>query len=297
MNSISDERLVEELKARLDQRRSSLQEIAVMNRKLIEMNLRLESSEALKSNFLSNIRNEINNPLNAIIGLAGSLLSLTKDPQAEPVAELLFAEAFSLDFQLRNIFMAAELEAGKLRPVIERVNIPELVRDTLDSMQHVATFKKLKLILSGDSTLQGEQCYFPTDAEKLQVILANLVANALEFSPEGTQVEIRLERTDTLLQLQVQDHGTGIAAPDLERIFDRFIQLDTGTTRSHRGHGLGLSVTKALLDLLQGSIQVISSPEAGSTFIVSLNPAVFDEYGTPLAEGGNLFLFDEPNTQ
>ncbi len=293
MESISDERLLEELKTRLNQSRRSLSDISVMNRKLLEMNRRLEQSESLKSNFLSNIRNEINNPLNAIIGLAGHLASLVNDPQAEEVATMIFSEAFNLDYQLRNIFIAAELEAGETQPNIELVDVVSVITNTLDNFRAMADGKRVSL----NFTLMGAddqgQIYFPTDAEKLQVVLSNLVANALEFSTENGQIDLLVGHLESELHIQIKDQGIGIAEEDLERIFDRFIQLDTGSTRAHHGHGLGLSITKALLDLLQGTIQVQSSPGVGSVFSVTLFPAAFDENGVTFAEGGNLFLFDE----
>lgn len=293
MENISDERLLEELKARLDQRRRSLSDISVMNRKLLEMNRRLEQSESLKSNFLSNIRNEINNPLNAIIGLAGHLASLVNDPQAEEVAAMIFSEAFNLDYQLRNIFIAAELEAGETRPNIEQVDVVSVITNILDSFKSTADAKHVSLNLTLLGADDQGRILFPTDAEKLQVIVSNLVANAIEFSTEGGQIDLLIGHLESELHIQVKDQGIGIAEEDLERIFDRFTQLDTGTTRAHHGHGLGLSITKALLDLLKGTIQVQSSPGVGSVFSVTLFPAAFDESGVTFAEGGNLFLFDE----
>ena len=293
MENISDERLLEELKARLEQSRRSLSDISVLNRKLVEMNRRLEQSESLKSNFLSNIRNEINNPLNAIIGLAGHLAALVNDPQAGEVATMIFSEAFNLDYQLRNIFIAAELEAGEAQPNIELVDVVSVIINILDSFRATADTKQVTL----NFTLMGAddqgRIYFPTDAEKLQVIVSNLVANAIEFSTEGGQIDLLIGHLGSELHIQVKDQGIGIAEEDLERIFDRFTQLDTGSTRAHHGHGLGLSITKALLDLLQGTIQVQSSPGVGSVFSVTLFPAAFDESGVTFAEGGNLFLFDE----
>lgn len=293
MENISDERLLEELKARLDQRRRSLSDISVMNRKLVEMNRRLEQSESLKSNFLSNIRNEINNPLNAIIGLAGHLASLVNDPQAGEVAAMIFSEAFNLDYQLRNIFIAAELEAGETQPNIELVDVVSVITNILDSFRAMADGKQVTLKFSLMGTDDQGRIYFPTDAEKLQVIVSNLVANAIEFSTEAGQIDLLIGHLESELHIQVKDQGIGIAEDDLERIFDRFIQLDIGSTRAHHGHGLGLSITKALLDLLQGTIQVQSSPGVGSVFSVTLFPAAFDESGVTFAEGGNLFLFDE----
>lgn len=297
MDSISNEQLLEEVKKRLEQNSRSLQDISVMNRKLVEMNRRLEQSESLKSNFLSNIRNEINNPLNAIIGLASHLASMINDPEAGQVANMIFSEAFNLDYQLRNIFIAAELEAGDTQPNIEKVDVVSVVTNTLDDFRTMAEDKGIAILHTLMGADESGRITFPTDAEKLQVIISNLVANAIEFSHKGSNVELLVGHIDSELHIQVKDQGIGIGEENLGRIFDRFTQLDIGSTRAHHGHGLGLGIVKALLDLLQGTITVQSSPGVGSVFSVTLFPAAFDENCATFAEGGNLFLFDEMDEQ
>ncbi len=293
MQDISDDQLIEELRFRLDQSRKSLRDLSVVNRKLVEMNRRLEESETLKSNFLSNIRNEINNPLNAIIGLAGQLSAMVRKPEVSELVSLIFSEAFTLDFQLRNIFMAAELEAGEAEPNIEHVDVGSVVARVLDNFSIQAAGKRVSLRSVPDVAATAEPLFFPTDAQMLQVILANLVANAVEYSTDGSEVLVCFGAADASLHLQVQDQGLGIAPNDLSRIFDRFTQLDQGSTRAHHGHGLGLSVVRSLLDLLQGRIEVSSTPGQGSLFRLTIPPASYDaEEGITLAEGGNLFLFD-----
>jgi len=293
MQNLSDEQLVDELKFRLAQSRRSLNDLSVLNRKLVEMNRKLEESEALKSNFLSNIRNEINNPLNAIIGLAAQLGEIVRKPEVGELVTMIFSEAFNLDFQLRNIFIAAELEAGETVPNIEHVEVTSVVMGVLDTFSAHAAEKQVSLRLNLAGADPGGKDFFPADAQKLQVIIANLVANAIEFSGQGSEVVVLVEQTDEALQIQVQDQGIGIAEGDLKRIFDRFVQLDTGPTRAHLGHGLGLSVVKSLLDLMQGEIQVNSTPGVGSLFSVTIPAVPYDADGMTFAEGGNLFLFDQ----
>lgn len=293
MQNLSDDQLLDELKFRLEQSRRSFNDLTVLNRKLVEMNHRLEESEALKSNFLSNIRNEINNPLNSIIGLATQLGEIVKKPEVSQLVSMIFSEAFNLDFQLRNIFIAAELEAGEAVPNIEHVEVISVVLGVLENFSAHATDKQVSLRLGSDGTELVEKDFFPTDAQKLQVIIANLVANAIEYSRPGSEVVVSVDQTDSALQIHVQDQGIGIAEADLKKIFDRFVQLDTGPTRAHLGHGLGLSIVKALLDLMQGTIQVNSTPGIGSLFSISIPAVPYDEEGVTFAEGGNLFLFDQ----
>lgn len=293
--SVTDEELIEELSNRLAQSRKAFSDLSVVNRKLLEMNERLERSESLKSNFLSNIRNEINNPLNAIMGLAGQLTLVgSGNNEITLLSSLIGAEANTLDFQLRNIFMAAELEAGEVSPHSIKVHIAAFLRDLIDSFLNTAAKKQVSLNLI--TTENDNETVIEIDAEKFQIIISNLLANAIEYSNDGGVVEVSFSvGGDGALTVAVQDHGLGIAPEDQQRIFDRFVQLDTGTTRSHPGHGLGLSITKALVDLMQGNINLISSPASGTCFVVLIPPGSALDDTDSFMEAGNIFLFDDMN--
>jgi len=291
--NLTDEELIQELTTRFAQSRKAFSDLNVVNLKLIEMNRRLEQSESLKSNFLSNIRNEINNPLNAIIGLAGLLATPDQgDVDVAGLASLVCSEAINLDFQLRNIFMAAELEAGEVDPHFALTDVAAVVNDAVDSFRYAAARKSVTFKLELPET--DAPLLFVTDAKKLQIIMSNLLANAVEFSCEGGGVTVFLAiDTGGQLVCAVCDSGIGIAEEDKRRIFDRFFQLESGATRTHPGHGLGLSITRALLDLLQGTIAVDSMPGQGALFTVTLPPGSVADDENTFAEGGNLFLFDE----
>ncbi|GFE61620.1 sensor histidine kinase KdpD [Geobacter sp. AOG2] len=290
--NLTDDELIQELSNRFAKSRKAFSDLSVINLKLVDMNRRLEQSEALKSNFLSNIRNEINNPLNAILGMAGQITALIPDgSEAAGLAAMICSEASNLDFQLRNIFMAAELESGEIDPHLSRVNIMTVARDVAESFRHSATRKSVEIRL--EPPKEEAPPLFSTDAEKLQIILSNLIANAVEYSREGEDIRVSLAVSPDSLIIEVQDHGLGIAVEDQKRIFDRFIQLETGTTRPHLGQGLGLSITKALVELLEGTIILESARGRGALFRVTLPSHAGVGELTTLAEGGNLFLFDE----
>jgi signal transduction histidine kinase len=291
--NITDEELIEELSNRFAQSRKAFSDLSVVNGKLLEMNERLKRSESLKSNFLSNIRNEINNPLNAIMGLAGQLaIVCAGNEEITSISSLIGAEANHLDFQLRNIFMAAELEAGEVNPRCVKVHIASALRDLVDSFLHSAAKKNVSLDLVLPTVEEAHIVVL--DAEKFQIIISNLLSNAIEYSHNGGAVEMShsVDGNGTL-QISVQDHGVGIAPEDQQRIFDRFVQLETGTTRSHLGHGLGLSITKALVDLLQGNISLVSSLGEGTCFTVTIPPCSILDDKDSFSEAGNLFLFDD----
>ncbi|MFA7405069.1 MAG: HAMP domain-containing sensor histidine kinase [Pelobacteraceae bacterium] len=292
MNTTDDE-LIQELSNRFAQSRKAFSDLSVVNSKLLDMNERLERSESIKSNFLSNIRNEINNPLNVIMGLASQIAIVgAGNEEISSLSSLIGAEANHLDFQLRNIFMAAELEAGEVSPHCMKVHIASALRELIDSFLYSAEKANVSLTLIPPKN--EENCIVIIDLEKIQVIVSNLLANAIEYSNAGGVVEVSyFVGGDGCLHISVQDHGVGIAPEDQQRIFDRFVQLDTGTTRSHLGHGLGLSITKALADLLQGSIALTSFPGEGTRFTISIPPCSILDDEDSFSEAGNLFLFDD----
>ncbi len=298
-HSMTDRELIEELQLRFERSRKAFSDLTVVNLKLREMNQKLEQSERLKSNFLSNIRNEINDPLNALVILSDQISVLSRQtPELSQMATLLHAEAFSLGFQLRNIFMAAELEAGTNQPSPTLVAIDSLLSETLESFQPLANSQQITL--SGNIQTSPEQpaSQIACDTEKLALIMANLVSNAIKFNQPGGQVTITLTPQNDGLHLQVIDTGIGILEEDIPRIFNRFSQLDSGSARSHHGHGLGLCVVKSLVELMGGQIEVSSQPQTGSSFSVWL-PEMHAEPGEEtFGVGSNLFLFeveqDEP---
>ena len=288
MSHFSDEELIDEIRQRFEFNRNALNDLRTVTRKLEEVNVRLQDSERVKSQFLSNIRNEINNPLSAIMGLASQLGACRQEPErCARTAAMIYAEAFNLDFQLQNVFMAAELEAGEAAPDLAMVDVPAVITGCLDKLAQRIGEKQLEVRTDLPAGL-----VFATDAQKLEIMVVNLLANAVEFNVEGGRIEVSASSVDGKeLVVAVADTGPGIAAADREFIFDRFRQLEVGTTKSHRGHGLGLSICWALAELLGGMLDVDSRPGAGSRFVLTL-PRPEGEFKVR-ASDANLFLFDQ----
>jgi signal transduction histidine kinase len=287
---LTDKELLQELQRRFDKNQEMLQAERELIKQLNEVNQKLVESEKVKSNFLSNIRNEINNPIAAILGLSKNLtLGVVPADMQQQCAEIIHSEAFELDFQLRNVFVSAELEAGEAPLSVISVNIRSLVDSVIESF--VRKIGKKQLILKVEHGIQ-DGTIFQSDAEKLYLIISNLLSNAIQFTNEGGSILIRTAIDDDVLILNVIDSGIGIAPEDQKEIYDRFHQVEAGSTKSYGGHGLGLSVTKALLDVIGGTIEVNSMLDQGSTFTIrvqqmegSINEDVF-------SSDGNDFLFD-----
>lgn len=289
MSHLTDDELIVELQTRFATNRKALTDLTAMTGKLEEMNRKLRESESLKSHFLSNIRNEINNPLTSILGLSRQLVSHLPNSACAPLASLIFSEAFYLDFQLRNIFIAAELEAGESTPDLARSNLQILIEGAVSQFQHYAESKGV--ILSAEHS--GGDPDITIDPRKLELILHNLIANGIEFNKEMGSVTIISSCSDEQISIEVHDTGIGIDPKDHRAIFDRFRQLDSGTKKEYRGHGLGLSITRSLIDLMGGTIEVRSQPGDGCSFIIHLPQIDPARESDTLAKDGNMFIFDE----
>ena len=284
MHKISDNELIEELKKRFEENGKTLNALKVVNEKIVEVNKKLQESEALKSNFLSNIRNEINNPLTSILCMS-KVLADSGSQDMETVVSMagsIHSEAFNLDFQLRNIFAAAELEAGETEMSLSRADIDTLIYSSIESFIHKANARKITVSFESLAR-SGAPHEFTTDPEKLQLAVTNLLSNAIEYSHEGGRVEIKAWIDKAVLNISVRDYGIGIDKADHKAVFDRFRQLDSGVSKSHLGHGLGASVTKAVVELMNGTIDLESEKGKGSIFTISIPEA---------GDGGDVFSGD-----
>lgn len=292
MKNLTDRELLEELTKRLDANDRAYHDLMAMTKKLEELNSKLVESEGLKSSFLSNIRNEINNPLTSVLAMSEIIISGTEMPDyatLKSIVAMIHKEAFCLNFQLRNIFAAAELEAGEATPSFSNADLDSVLRDSIASYSQRASEKELKIFFTVSPTLKDAP--FRTDAEKVQRIFSNLISNAVEYSSTGGAVRASAEREGDHLRLAVEDEGAGIAEADHRRIFERFKQLEAGATKKHMGHGLGLSIVKATTELLGGTVTVRSSLGAGARFTVLIPEAdasavsgVFSSDGTEFFE-------------
>ena len=270
----SDKQLLKELKNRLEQRADIQKKYEELQQEYQAMSKRLKDSEALKSHFISNVTNEIVNPFTSIIGLSKAILSVDKQEWKKIVSmvALIHNEAFNLDFQLKNIFTAAKIEAGEILPNVQKVHIRQLIQSVIDSFTVVT--RKMGIEIEFDYEIQlgfGEKdYYFNTDAEKLKQIISNILNNAVKYSYKDSKVIVKTWIDDDLLFISIQDFGTGISEKNQHIIFERFKRLDTGINSINQGHGLGLSIAKALLDVLEGTIDIKSVKGEGSTFTISI---------------------------
>ncbi len=232
-----------------------------------DLNNKLRDSESFKGNFISNIMNEVYNPFTSILSMADNITTLSDHNlhKAIPMAKIIYKEAAQLDFHLQNIFTAASIEAGLEEPEISRVNINKIYNSIVEKFYFDISNKKLVLStnLSSNNDLN-----FITDAKKLTLILLNLISNSIKYSPDNAKITCNFEIIEGYLNINISDEGDGISEENLEIIFNRFNRIDQTINSVTGGTGLGLSVVKALTEILNGNIKISSGK--GTTILLSL---------------------------
>jgi PAS domain S-box-containing protein len=249
----------------------------VSARKLLEDESvrRVMDSSRLKSEFLANMSHELRTPLNTIIGFAsfihGGKSGPISDAQREYLGDILTSSRHLLQL-INDILDLAKIEAGKMEFHPEPVQLGPLIEEVHDSMRLLAAEKDIELSVEVAPNMIAE-----LDRAKLKQVLYNYLSNAIKFTPEGGCVAVRLlPESEERFRIEVEDTGIGISAADLPNLFTDFHQLDTGSTKKYAGTGLGLSLTKRIVEAQGGSVGVSSMIAAGSIFWAILPKAPID---------------------
>lgn len=261
----------------LDKLRSEIDALKRENEDLVKnlykVNEKLRDSERLKGHFISNITNEIVNPFTSVIALAENIRQL-KDgemSQAHRMAELIFEEAFHLDFQLKNIFAAALIEAGMDVSRYKNIQIADLSDNIRKYFRAQLNKKNISLSVSFRNEIVPDfPITFNSDYEKIDLILKNLISNSLKYSPDNSVIELDFILTKGNLSMEVSDHGKGIPAEGRSLIFDRFKQLDEKINSINTGHGLGLSIVQAYAEMLGGKVSLNDNLDGGIRVVVTV---------------------------
>jgi PAS domain S-box-containing protein len=230
-----------------------------------------EAANRAKSRFLATMSHEIRTPMNGVIGSVDLLAHSRLGSEQAEIVETVRDSAHSLLRVIDDILDFSKIEAGHLELEKEPVSPERLVEKVYAALHAYAVRKGVQITLFTDPRLPGR---ILTDETRLRQILVNLLSNAIKFS--GTRgrdgrVALRVELTDELqIRFSVTDNGIGMTTAVQNRLFKRFTQGETSTTRRYGGTGLGLSICKRLVELFGGSIEVDSAPGEGSTFSVTL---------------------------
>jgi signal transduction histidine kinase/DNA-binding NarL/FixJ family response regulator len=230
-----------------------------------------------KEDFLANMSHEIRTPMNAIVGFTNLMLKLPLPGKQEEYLENIKISSRNLLNIISDILDLSKIEAGKID--IERIHfdLPKILKNVVTTLQVAADEKNIELALV-DFTAPD---YVVGDPTRLSQVLMNLLANAIKFTPTG-KVEIEVKRStktadNVEVQFVVRDTGIGISPEKIDEIFEKFTQSDQSITRRYGGTGLGLPISKRLVELLGGSLELTSEVDKGSEFFFTLLYPVGDE--------------------
>jgi signal transduction histidine kinase/AraC-like DNA-binding protein/ligand-binding sensor domain-containing protein/ActR/RegA family two-component response regulator len=226
---------------------------------------RIKVLEQLKTNFFSNITHEFRTPLTLMIEPLRRILPKIKDPEVLENVQLAEKNSRQLLGLINQLLDMAKLESGQMGLDLRRSNIGETVRNTFERFLPLAEKRGIKLVMAA---LPNDLPLFDFDAGKVELVLNNLISNALKFTLEGGKVEVAVGRVSKSsdvenIEISVCDTGIGIAPENLDKIFDRFYQVDGSYTRSGEGTGIGLALSKELAALMGGQI-LVESPDPKS---------------------------------
>ncbi len=224
----------------------------------------------IKDEFLATLSHELRTPLSAIMGWTQVLKRAGDNASPADVAravEVIERNARAQVQLINDLLDMSGILSGKIRLDLQQVCLQDVVEAAIDSAMPAANNKHIRI----KRVLDPRPSTVTADSGRLQQVVWNLLSNAIKFTPKDGQVQVVLQRVNSHIELSVSDTGVGIPANFLPHVFDRFAQLDGSTSRSHGGLGLGLAISKQLVELHGGTVRAASPGEGrGATFFVEL---------------------------
>jgi len=235
----------------------------------------------LEGGFIAELAHELRTPLNGVIGFASLLQSSRAGPINEKQNEFLGHILTSARHMLQlvnDVLDRAQFQAGKMPVNLEPITLAPLVEGACDAMRMMAAEKRIVLSVVVDPSIGTVML----DRTRLRQLLLNYLSNAIKFTPEAGRIEVRVTpERGHLIRVEVEDSGIGIASEELPRLFRDFDQFDAGAGSNAHGSGLGLALTKRMVEALGGTVGVRSVPNVGSIFWAVLPNALADSEGLP----------------
>lgn len=237
---------------------------------LEEANIRLQNENQYKSEFLSMMSHELRTPLTSIVAFTEMLNSESvpvskKEDQTRKEIENNSRILLSM---IEDILEMSRLDAGRAEMAIGIVDLGDVVGMVQSVVKPLADRNDVRFTVN----IAPDVPLLEADFEKLRHVIENLCGNAVKFTPEGGRVDLTIiwDSTEDVIQISVADTGIGIASQNHSRIFEKFVQIDSGTSRHYSGTGLGLSLAKEYTEMHGGTIEVVSDLGRGSTFLVRI---------------------------
>ena len=259
----------------------------------------LEETSKSKSEFLANMSHELRTPMNGVLGMLNLLSKTDLDSSQTDCVDTAVSSGKNLLSLINDILDFSKIEAGRLDFESIDFNLLSLVEDTCSALATQAHSKDLELVTDLDLSIP---LMVNGDPTRTRQVLTNLMGNAIKFTTEG-EIIVRTKYTDPakgLVTFEVHDSGVGISASAIESIFESFAQADGSTTRRFGGTGLGLTISKQLVEGLGGEIVVTSVPNKGSTFAFTIPFSACDEVAEPKVYnklvGANVVLLEGNKT-
>ena len=227
---------------------------------------KMHEVDEMKSRFFANISHEFRTPLTLILGLVKQIIERTKELKTKEDATVVHRSANNLHGLVNQLLELSKLETGNMKLQVSQENIISILKVWVLSFASFAERKRIKLNFHSEE--DSIEAFF--DRDKVEKIMTNLISNAFKFTAEEGEIDVRVKKADRKVVIEVTDTGLGISRDKLDKIFDRFYQVDGSHTRKQEGTGIGLALTKELVELHKGEIEVESEEGKGTTFTVKL---------------------------
>ncbi len=250
----------EELEKRVDER----------TRELVELNKELKDHSNMRTEFVVNVAHELRTPLtifknilsNALAGVDGKI-----EPKLRRNLETAVQTIDRLARVSNDFFDLSKIDVGKLNLNIKRFAIQDIITDVVSSMGHLAKEQNANIAM----LMPDEELFIDADHDRIAQVLINLITNAIKFVPENTgDITVHLVDACENVEIDIEDNGPGIKKNDIDKVFNRFVQIEKHVGEGDHGTGLGLTITKEIVEMHHGKIWVESTPDHGCHFCFSL---------------------------
>ncbi|VBB09505.1 Hypothetical protein LUCI_4800 [Lucifera butyrica] len=223
-------------------------------------------TEKTRREFYANASHELKTPLSCMQATTEALIDgIAKTPEDyRKHLRNIHSEILRMTRMIRDLLDLEQLEAGSMNIRRDRVDIRALLSQQADKIHDLLKTKNLSLVLS----LKADHCFIWGDPDRLTQVFDNLLSNAIRHSPQGSRISIVLANDNTKLKISVSDQGEGVSESELPLIWERFYRTDKSRTRASGGSGLGLSITRSLVEAMGGAISVSSTKKQGTTFTI-----------------------------